>query len=206
MGDFSVQKVSNSPVFHPAQSQPAAHPQRENPTHSPVSPEKGTALARQETPRSVSDVLRMVHEGKDLERFAGNPVVKLAKRNGVVPCQTCASRRYQDASTDTGVSFKNGGHISPDSAFAVVSAHEQEHVQKAHQRAQEGQGKVVSASVRIFVDTCPECGRVYVSGGETTTRISSSPEKSYQNDPFAAVYRTDPSFAPSEGISLDTRV
>ena len=32
-------------------------------------------------------------------------------------------------------------------------------------------GKVISASVSIRTNVCPECGRTYVSGGETNTQI-----------------------------------
>ncbi|HQG98492.1 MAG TPA: hypothetical protein PLO75_07705, partial [Thermotogota bacterium] len=49
-----------------------------------------------------------------------DPMLKLAKRMGIVECQTCKNRQYADVSNDTGVSFKNAQHISPEAAFAVV--------------------------------------------------------------------------------------
>ncbi|MGI6123881.1 MAG: hypothetical protein ACOYIG_06750, partial [Acetivibrionales bacterium] len=29
--------------------------------------------------------------------------------------------------------------------------------------------RVISQSVKIYIDTCPECGKAYSSGGKTTT-------------------------------------
>lgn len=85
-------------------------------------------------------------------------------------CETCKNRKYQDGS-DEMVSFKAAGHIDPGNAAAVVMSHEQEHVSNAYQKADEGNGEVVRASVRLKTDVCPECGRTYISGGETTTQI-----------------------------------
>lgn len=48
-------------------------------------------------------------------------------------------------------------------------SHEQEHVSREGAKALAEGRKVVSQSVRIFMDVCPECGRVYTSGGKTTT-------------------------------------
>lgn len=90
--------------------------------------------------------------------------------NGQKECQTCKNRKYQDGS-DENVSFKSASHISPEAAGARVSAHEAEHVSNAYTKASQKGGEVVSASVSIHTATCPECGRVYVSGGETRTMI-----------------------------------
>ena len=46
-----------------------------------------------------------------------------------------------------------------------MRAHEQEHVANAYSKASLGNGKVISATVSIHMDICPECGRSYVSGG-----------------------------------------
>ena len=91
---------------------------------------------------------------------------------GLEPCQTCQNRVYQDQSNDPGVSFKMGGGMNPAQAAALVPAHEQEHVGREKARAQEAGGEVISQRVRIFTDKCPECGKVYVSGGETVTVTS----------------------------------
>ena len=97
-------------------------------------------------------------------------------------CETCKNRKYQDGS-DEMVSFKAAGHIDPDNAASVVMSHEQEHVSNAYQKADKGNGEVVRASVRLKTDVCPECGRTYISGGETTTQIRYVNETNpYQKD------------------------
>ena len=85
-------------------------------------------------------------------------------------CETCKNRKYQDGS-DEMVSFKAAGHIAPEYAAAVVMGHEQEHVSNAYQKAEKGNGQVVRASVQLKTAICPECGRTYISGGETNTQI-----------------------------------
>ncbi|MCR5640444.1 MAG: hypothetical protein K6G04_03715 [Lachnospiraceae bacterium] len=85
-------------------------------------------------------------------------------------CQTCKNRKYQDGSNEN-VSFKAAAHISPEAAAGRVRAHESEHVANAYDKAFEEGGKVVQASVSIHMAVCPECGRTYVSGGLTRTKI-----------------------------------
>ena len=84
-------------------------------------------------------------------------------------CQTCKNRKYQDGSDDPGVSYKNPTRIGPDQAASSVRAHEYEHVRRNQSKAQSQGREVVSQSVVIKTAICPECGRVYVSGGTTTT-------------------------------------
>ena len=97
-------------------------------------------------------------------------------------CETCKNRKYQDGS-DEMVSFKATGHIDPNNAASVVMSHEQEHVSNAYQKADAGNGEVVRASVRLKTDVGPECGRTYISGGETTTEIRYVNETNpYQKD------------------------
>lgn len=85
-------------------------------------------------------------------------------------CETCENRKYQDGS-DEMVSFKSASKISPESAATRVRAHEQEHVSNAYKKAGEKGGKVLSANVSIQTSICPDCGRSYVSGGQTSTKI-----------------------------------
>lgn len=97
-------------------------------------------------------------------------------------CETCKERKYQDGS-DEMVSFKSAAHISPEAAGSAVRAHEGEHVANAYKKAAEGDGKVLRASVSIHTSICPECGRTYVSGGETNTQIKYSDESNpYQKN------------------------
>ena len=92
------------------------------------------------------------------------------RKSSPAECQTCKNRKYQDGS-DEMVSFKSASHISPTASGSRVRAHEQEHVSNAYNKAEQNNGKVISATVSIHTAICPECGRTYVSGGETNTQI-----------------------------------
>lgn len=85
-------------------------------------------------------------------------------------CQTCKNRKYKDGS-DENVSFKAASHISPEAAASRVRAHEGEHVANAYSKAAQKGGEVLSVSVRLETAVCPECGKNYVSGGTTSTKI-----------------------------------
>lgn len=104
-------------------------------------------------------------------------------QNGEKVCQTCKNRKYVDGSDEANVSFKSAAHISPEAAGGAVRAHEGQHVSNAYNKAATDNGKVVSASVSIHMDICPECGRSYVSGGVTRTQIKYyNEENPYQQD------------------------
>lgn len=124
-----------------------------------------------------SDVIR--NPGESTEKAPG-------KKSSPAECETCKNRKYQDGS-DEMVSFKSAAHISPGAAAGAVRSHEQEHVSNAYKKAALGNGKVVSATVSIHTSVCPECGRSYVSGGETNTQIKYyNEENPYQQDKKAA--------------------
>ena len=121
--------------------------------------------------------------------FSGNakktgPELQQLKRSGKIECQACKERTYQDGSNDPGVSFKAPGHISPESSAAVVMSHEQEHVGNEQASARQEGREVISQSVRLFTSVCPECGKVYVSGGETRTTTASKPQKNESISPL----------------------
>ena len=104
------------------------------------------------------------------------------KLSSPAECETCKNRKYQDGS-DEMVSFKSAQHIDPNAAAARVRGHEAEHVSNAYKDAAMNNGKVLQASVSIRTAVCPECGRTYVSGGTTSTKIKYSNEKNpYQQD------------------------
>ncbi|MBQ7774476.1 MAG: hypothetical protein IJ379_01015 [Lachnospiraceae bacterium] len=105
----------------------------------------------------------------------GDKTAGKVQATGKTECQTCKERKYQDGS-DEMVSFKAAAHISPEASASRVRAHEQEHVSNAFKKAAQGEGKVLQASVRLQTAICPECGRSYVAGGTTTTKIQ------YKND------------------------
>ncbi len=104
------------------------------------------------------------------------------RKSSPAECETCKQRKYQDGS-DEMVSFKSAAHISPEASASRVRAHEQEHVSNAYKKAAQKDGKVLQASVSLQTAVCPECGRSYVSGGETTTQIKYyNEENPYQQD------------------------
>ena len=116
-------------------------------------------------------------EGIGPIRNTGASTIKAAgRKSSPAECQTCAERKYQDGSDESDVSLQSPTHISPTAAGAAVRAHEQEHVANAYEKQAKGEGQVLQASVRIKTAVCPECGRVYVAGGETTTKIRYSDE------------------------------
>lgn len=141
---------------------------------NPLQPEDDTSK------NSATNDVRL-KDDKDL-----TPEERRAKASGhkstPEECETCKRRKYQDGS-DEMVSFKAAGHIDPGNAAAVVMSHEQEHVSNAYQKAKDNNGEVVRASVRLKTAVCPECGRTYISGGETTTQIRYYNETNpYQQD------------------------
>jgi hypothetical protein len=127
----------------------------------------------------------------------GQPVNAVAKINGVTPigeksglttgkvlpseCQTCKNRRYVDGSNEANVSFQTPSHISPQSSFAVVSSHEQEHVSNAVKEGSKPGNQLLSTSVALKTAVCPECGTSYISGGTTRTTIKYNEANPYES-------------------------
>lgn len=105
----------------------------------------------------------IVNPGESVEKKPG-------AKSSPAECETCKNRKYQDGSNEM-VSFKAPAHVSPTAAGAAVRGHEQEHVSNAYKKAATSNAKVLQASVTIKTAVCPECGRSYVSGGETHTQI-----------------------------------
>lgn len=104
------------------------------------------------------------------------------RKSSPAECDTCNNRKYQDGS-DEMVSFKAAAHISPEASATKVRAHEQEHVSNAYKKAAQNNGKVLSATVTLKTAICPECGRSYVAGGTTATKIKYSNESNpYQQN------------------------
>ena len=94
-------------------------------------------------------------------------------------CETCENRRYQDASNEQ-VSYKAPGKIRPQEAYGKVMSHEKEHVANAVAEGTKPGKELVSASVSLKMDICPDCGRSYVAGGTTTTIM-----KTYKGDAYS---------------------
>lgn len=137
-----------------------------------------------QTPAAVPGI-----SGEDSETQSAAEVMEEAE------CQTCARRKYQDGSDDPGVSFKTPAHIAPENAAAVVRGHEMEHVTREQASAQREDRKVVQQSVTLHTEICPECGKVYVSGGTTRTvtaadnsaELADSQQGQENRTPFQAV-------------------
>lgn len=101
--------------------------------------------------------------------------VSPGRKSSPAQCETCRNRKYKDGS-DEMVSFKSAAHISPQASASRVRAHEQEHVSNAFKDAAKKNGKVLAANVSLKTSICPECGRSYVAGGTTATKIQYSNE------------------------------
>ena len=97
-------------------------------------------------------------------------------------CQTCKNRKYIDGSNEADVSFKTPTHISPENSAAMVRAHEQMHVSNARQEGAKPDAELVSASVKLNMAVCPECGKTYMAGGLTSTTIKYSEENPYEKN------------------------
>ena len=114
---------------------------------------------------------KSIHNNKNFDTVELSNVSQKYDENSptVEKCQTCENRKYQDGSNDPSVSFKTPTAISPDRAAAAVRNHEMEHVFNEQAKALKEDREVVSQSVTYSTNICPECHRVYVSGGETRT-------------------------------------
>lgn len=160
-----------------------------------VQPVPEVAPVRRETPqwevrlpeaRQGADPVEMAVRGRiqyvDPDTLQGETAVQETKSAQEVmaegECQTCKERKYQDGSNDPGVSYKTPTNIDPSQAASSVRSHEQEHVTREQSKAQRDGREVVSQSVTLHTAICPECGKVYVSGG--TTRTSTRAQQAAQ--------------------------
>ena len=100
-------------------------------------------------------------------------------------CQTCEERKYQDGSDDMGVSFQTPTNIKPEQAASAVRGHEMEHVYREQAKADREGRKVVSQSVTMHTEICPECGKSYVSGGTTRTVTKADTDNAAQQQDLA---------------------
>ncbi len=111
----------------------------------------------------------------DNKRVSENEDAK--RRFDSYECETCENRRYQDGSDDSGVSCQTPTKFSPETAAARVRGHEQEHVVRNQAKAEREGDEIVSQSVTLHTGICPECGKVYISGGTTETTIRKGADK-----------------------------
>ncbi len=103
--------------------------------------------------------------------------------NKLDECKTCADRKYQDVSDDGGVSFQSATKINPSQVASAVMGHEKEHYTREQTKADMEGKEVVRNQIRLKNAICPECGKVYVSGGvtETVTKKEAKPSQNALN-------------------------
>lgn len=160
-------------------------------------------------PNAVAGVRAMqgVKPGTDGTAQATVDGAKDAERSGRVKqseCQTCKNRKYVDGSNENDVSFKTPGHIDPKSSAATVMGHERQHVANAIAEGNEENKELVSVSVSLKTSVCPECGSVYVSGGETNTTIRTTRSQggSTKMNPYAK-HQANLNYLMASGANLD---
>jgi len=95
--------------------------------------------------------------------------IKSVAASSPTECKTCSSRTYKDVSNDPSVSFQTPTHISPGQSASAVASHESEHVSNEQAKAEREGREIISQTVTLKTSICPECKKVYVSGGETRT-------------------------------------
>ena len=187
---------------------------------TPVEPVRPVSPVREEEARPVTAGLPTLREGADPAEMAvrmrikpyeegapegakspdGNELkvgaegAQAAMEEG--KCQTCEKRKYQDESDDMGVSFQTPTSIAPEQVAAAVRGHENEHVVREQAKARMEDRKVVSQSVTLHTDICPECGKVYVSGGTTRTVTAA------ENNPAEEAEKADQASQEKKAFSV----
>lgn len=132
-------------------------------------------------PWSPADKTGGISDAKNPGETSADDALSSSKSVKKTECQTCKNRKYVDGS-DEMVSFKAPAKMSPGRAAAGVRAHEQEHVSNAFEKAAKEDGKVLQASVALKTAICPECGRAYIAGGTTTTKIAYKKDDPYSEN------------------------
>lgn len=211
-GNWGMSRSQWGSVVSPSQKGQIAMVSRTQPqaTDQPVTPVTAAPSVSREQPSSVSlldmarrkgaDPVEMAVRGRIqyLTQEEVDQQVEQAKSAQEVmeegQCQTCKERKYQDGSNDPGVSFKTPTNIAPEQAASAVRGHEQEHVVREQAKAQRENREIVSQSVTYHTAICPECGKVYISGGTTRTSsraVEEQPTMESENPnaqaPFSAV-------------------
>ncbi len=131
-------------------------------------------------PASLTDTVQAVSKVQKMDPLKPQSGTRVWKTSPS-ECSTCKSRKYVDGSNEN-VSFKSPANISPEASFATVSAHEGEHVANAVIKGNEPGAKLISASVRLQMEVCPECGTPYIAGGETRTLIQYQEQNPYESN------------------------
>ena len=97
-------------------------------------------------------------------------------------CHTCNSRKYVDKSSDSSVSYQTPTKLNPQTAALAVGAHEREHVTNERAKADREGREIVNQTVSIKYGVCPECSKMYPTGGTTRTQSVKSDDEEYAPD------------------------
>ena len=203
-----VQPVGPVPTATAQQAQPAAYserlPSEFSPYSMPMLPGSAEAemanRARVQLPGEQAQAgVQPQTAGEQAARLPSWPGANAAEalvrmriqygpENGGESAETCEKRKYQDGSDDSTVSFQSPTRIDPDMVASAVRGHEMEHVAHEQAKAQQEDRKVVSQTVTLHTDICPECGKAYISGGttRTVTKANPQPQAPEEEDPQAA--------------------
>jgi ribosomal protein L32 len=128
-------------------------------------------------------IVEISQQAKDASKAQSSSEVKgISEAMEIKECQTCKNRKYVDGSSDPSVSYQSPTHISPEQSASKVMAHEREHVTNEQSKAQKEDRKVVSQTVSLSTAICPECGKVYVSGGVTRT-VTAADKNKFESQP-----------------------
>jgi hypothetical protein len=128
-------------------------------------------------------IVDISQQAKDANKVQSSSEVKgISEAMEVKECQTCKNRKYVDGSSDPSVSYQSPTHIGPGESASKVMAHEREHVNNEQAKARSEDRKVVSQTVSLSTAICPECGKVYVSGGVTRTVTADNNKFDSQSD------------------------
>jgi len=160
-----LQYQQAAPVAAPRQVSQAIQPEN---TVTQNAPQNGSLLGPAFV-LAISPESRAAYETDIAGNKNGDDMSGVAGVEAPKECETCKNRKYVDGSNDPSVSFQTPAKLSPQEAMSAVAAHEGEHVRNEQLKADRDGRKVVSQSVSIHTSICPECGRVYVSGGQTKT-------------------------------------
>ena len=130
-------------------------------------------------PVSQPERLYGVQKAAGMPGMEGSRETEKAEEAQKAECQACKERKYMDQSNEGNVSFQAPTHIAPGQAASKVMSHEREHVQNAIAEGQKKNKRLVSVSVSLKIGVCPECGRTYIAGGRTRTKMLTYRENPY---------------------------
>ena len=168
-----------SPV-RPVSDQEASQPIRLGPVLREGADPAEMAVRMRIRPYEEAGAANAPEKALEDNRAAGVESAQAALEEG--KCETCEKRKYQDGSDDMGVSFQTPTRVAPEQVASAVRGHEQEHVVREQAKARREDRRVVSQSVTMHTEICPECGKSYVSGGTTRTVTKAETENDFQQD------------------------